>query len=131
MSAKNSNSKTENKNIPAPKRGGGRFVKGQSGNPSGRPKGSKNKTTEIKLAIENSLVERVEGEALNVLNKTIELAKAGDTTCIKILMDRLWPLDNRDKSGGTKDSSTVNIVISGLEASIDTTKIIEGDREDA
>lgn len=66
------------------------FKKGVSGNPSGRPKGVKNKSTLIKEAIENNMVEAVEGRALAVLEKTVEMALAGDTTCLKMLMDRMW-----------------------------------------
>jgi hypothetical protein len=49
----------------------GQFQKGQSGNPSGGPEGSRNATT---LAVEKLL----EGEADEIGRKAIELAKAGD-----------------------------------------------------
>ena len=60
------------------------FQKGQSGNPSGRPKGSRHKTT---LAVEALL----EGESEAITRKAIEAAKAGDMVAIKLVLDRLCP----------------------------------------
>ena len=60
------------------------FEPGNSGNPSGRPRGSRNKVT---LAIEALL----EGEAEALTRKAIELAKAGDMQALKLCMDRLAP----------------------------------------
>lgn len=61
-----------------------RFRPGQSGNPDGRPKGARNKTT---LAME----ELLDGEAEAITRKAIELAKAGDITAIRLCMDRMCP----------------------------------------
>jgi hypothetical protein len=60
------------------------FRPGQSGNPAGKPKGARNKTT---LAIEALL--DGEGEALT--KKAIELAKNGDMQALKLCMDRIAP----------------------------------------
>lgn len=61
-----------------------RFKRGQSGNPSGRPQGSKNKTTLIAQAL-------FDGEAEALTRKVIELAKDGDMQALKICVDRLCP----------------------------------------
>jgi hypothetical protein len=55
----------------------------QPGNP-GRPLGSKNKTTQI-------LEMLAEGEAEQVVQKTLQKAKAGNEACLRMLMDRVWP----------------------------------------
>jgi hypothetical protein len=60
------------------------FVRGSSGNPKGRPKGSRNKAT---LAIEMML----EGEADAITRKVIDLALAGDMTAIRLCLERLVP----------------------------------------
>ena len=60
------------------------FQKGVSGNPSGRPKGSRHKTT---LAVEALL----EGEAEGITRKAIEAAKAGDMIAIRLVLDRVCP----------------------------------------
>lgn len=61
-----------------------RFKPGQSGNPGGRPKGSRHKTT---LAIEQLL----DGEAEEITRRAIEKAKDGDMAAIRICLDRLAP----------------------------------------
>ena len=60
------------------------FQKGVSGNPSGRPKGSRHKTT---LAVEAML----EGEAEGITRKAIEAAKAGDMVAIRRVLERICP----------------------------------------
>lgn len=59
----------------------GRFLKGGGG----RPKGSKNKVT---VAIENMMA----GEAEAITRRCIDLAKGGDPTALKIVMDRIAPV---------------------------------------
>ena len=61
------------------------FKAGQSGNPAGRPKGTRNKTT---LAIECLL----DGEAEELTRKVISKAKEGDMTALKLCLDRLAPI---------------------------------------
>ena len=68
------------------KRGGAPpFQKGQSGNPRGRPVGSRHKAT---LAVEALL----DGEAEAITRKAVELAKAGDTVALRLCLDRLAPV---------------------------------------
>jgi hypothetical protein len=62
-----------------------KFQPGQSGNPTGRPKGARHKTT---LAIESLL----DGEAQALTRKVIEKAKEGDMTALKLCLDRLAPV---------------------------------------
>lgn len=66
---------------------GGKFKKGQSGNPSGRPKGSKNQITLLKESLELALRERSEGRMADVLDKCFELALAGEQSMIKLLLE--------------------------------------------
>ena len=60
------------------------FEPGQSGNPAGKARGTRNKVT---LAIEALL----DGEAEALTRKAIELAKAGDMAALRLCMDRLAP----------------------------------------
>jgi Family of unknown function (DUF5681) len=69
---------------PEKKPRGRPFEPGQSGNPAGRPKGSRNRATR---AIE-ALIDG-EGEALGA--KAVEKALAGDTTMLRVLMGMLVP----------------------------------------
>jgi hypothetical protein len=66
------------------KKQAGQFKKGQSGNPNGRPVGSRNRTT---LAVEALL----DGEAENLTRKAIQLALAGDMTALRICLERISP----------------------------------------
>jgi len=60
------------------------FVKGKSGNPAGRPRGTRHKAT---LAIEQLL----DGEAEAIGRKAIEMAKAGDTIAMRLCLERIAP----------------------------------------
>jgi hypothetical protein len=57
---------------------GNRFQKGRSGNPNGRPKGSRNRTT---VACEALL------EAGALTRKAIQMAKDGDTIALRLCLD--------------------------------------------
>jgi hypothetical protein len=61
------------------------FQKGQSGNPSGRPRGALNRAT---VLAQELLAARVE----SIAGKLIELAERGDMRAIRVCMDRLAPV---------------------------------------
>lgn len=63
---------------------GGKLAKGQSGNPDGRPRGSRNATT---LALEALL----DGQATALTQKAIDLALTGDMTALRLCLDRILP----------------------------------------
>ena len=63
---------------------GRRFQAGQSGNPAGKPKGTRNRAT--------ALLEAITDADLTAITETlVTKAKAGDMTAIRILFDRLAP----------------------------------------
>src|SRR4051794_20447298 len=61
-----------------------RFKPGKSGNPNGRPKGSRNATT---LALETLL----DGQATALTQKAIDLALTGDMAALRLCLDRILP----------------------------------------
>jgi hypothetical protein len=65
------------------------FQKGQSGNPSGRPRGSRNRAT---ILFQNLL----EDDAEAIARKALDMAKAGDIAALRICMDRLAPARKND-----------------------------------
>jgi hypothetical protein len=58
------------------------FERGKSGNPKGRPKGSRNRATIL-------AEELLDGEADAFVRKAIDKALAGDTTALRLCLDRL------------------------------------------
>jgi hypothetical protein len=62
----------------------GQFEKGTSGNPSGRPKGSRNAAT---IACEVLL----EGQAQELTAKCIQMALGGDMVAMRLCLERLCP----------------------------------------
>ena len=62
----------------------GTWPKGVSGNPMGRPRGARHRST---LAVEALL----DGEAEGLTRKAIEVAMEGDVTALRLCLDRLAP----------------------------------------
>ena len=60
-----------------------KYTKGQSGNPAGRPPGSKSFQTQLRAALEEHGPE--------ILEKLIERAKKGEPTSGRFLIERLLP----------------------------------------
>ena len=62
----------------------GQFKPGQSGNPKGKPMGARHKAT---LAAE----ELLDGEAEALTRKAVDLALGGDTTALRLCLERILP----------------------------------------
>ncbi|MBU4277177.1 MAG: hypothetical protein KKC30_10585 [Proteobacteria bacterium] len=73
--------KTSDKQLPKRKPG---FQPGQSGNPAGRPKGSRNKASILAQ-------EMLDGEVETLVRRCIDLALAGDQTALRLCLERLLP----------------------------------------
>jgi Family of unknown function (DUF5681) len=83
------------------------FKKGRSGNPKGRPKSSQGKFSRVRellFAQEEALV-----------MKAVELAKAGDTTALKLCLDRMCPPLRAQDLTVEIDWSTGSIVEQGAK----------------
>jgi hypothetical protein len=83
-----------------------RWPKGVSGNPAGRPKGARHKYL---VAIEALL----DGEAEGLTRKAIELALAGDTTALRLCLERILP---------TRKDRPVQLELPPIEGVQDLTK---------
>ena len=92
------------------------FQKGVSGNPNGKPKGSKNKTTLIKQAIEHGLIEQLQADIPEVYQKGIQMALDGNETMIKFFLDRIMPKANLDLSSISKGNGQIIINVGGTAA---------------
>jgi len=88
----------------------GKFQPGTSGNPNGRPSGSRSKV----LVALDALGEEA---AVDILKATIEKAKAGDAVSAKVLFDRVWP---------PRKGSFIKFDLPEVKAAEDITKAIAG-----
>ena len=82
----------------------GRFVKGKSGNPAGRPAGSKNKVNLIKISMEEGFREGNFEKIAAILDNVVEDAMNGDKQARKMIWDACISKANlgEDKDGGDK-----------------------------
>jgi hypothetical protein len=62
----------------------GKFLRGQSGNPAGKPPGTLHKATQAMQTM-------LEGETEALTRKAVELALEGDITALKLCLDRIAP----------------------------------------
>jgi uncharacterized protein DUF5681 len=67
------------------RRGCGRpFKPGMSGNPAGRPKGARHRVTMLAEQL-------LDGDAKEIIRKTITLGLAGEVAALRLLLDRILP----------------------------------------
>jgi hypothetical protein len=85
------------------------FKPGQSGNPKGRPQGSKHKAT---IAAQTLL----DGEALALTKKAVELAKAGNVLALRLCLERLIPI---------RKDQPIKLKLPKLEDVADIPKVLE------
>lgn len=83
---------------------------GQSGNPAGRPKGSKNNITLLRQALEGELRVQIGPHMAEVLLVAINMAKDGNESMIKLLVDKCLPTSKGDDNLG-EESPKVQIMI--------------------
>jgi hypothetical protein len=82
----------------------------------GRPVGSKNGVTLLKEAILQQAEEKVLQEFMQIVQTTIDLANKGDTSCLKILWDRIIPSKRAiDVTHTGNEKLQVVINVSGME----------------
>ncbi|WP_420429084.1 DUF5681 domain-containing protein [Kordiimonas sp.] len=100
--------KASNKVSPAPdkttKKQG--FKKGRSGNPRGRPLGSRNRQIRALEAL-------LDGQAVELTQKCIDKAMEGDTTALRLCMERILPV---------RKGKPVNFKLGSLDTAADVSQ---------
>lgn len=86
-----------------------KFVKGQSGNPAGRPKGARGRYTAFR--------ERVEDSLEDLVNVLIEKALEGDMAAMRLLLERSVPKLLPETGRELIDLPPINIMVVGEEES--------------
>lgn len=84
----------------------GRFQPGVSGNPAGRPKGARHKTTLLAEKL-------MQDDAEAVVNTVLTAARSGDMTAARIVLDRLCP---------ARKDNPVTFMMPKIESAADATK---------
>ena len=83
---------------------------GQSGNPAGKPRGTRNKATEMVLQL-------MEGGAKEITMAVIEAARGGDLAAARLVIDRLAPpMRERPVSLELPDTATADGVSKAQQA---------------
>ena len=94
------------------------FPKGVSGNPSGRPKGSKNKVTLYKLMAEESFRERNFDRVQRVLDDIVMEALAGDQQCRKLVWQAMVSNGSADERSTGKEKLKIEINVPEPEKAV-------------
>jgi len=107
----------------------GKFAPGVSGNPNGRPKGSRNRITLMKLMAEEAVREGNADKMLDVCKTVINQAIEGDKDSQKLVWAAVMSKSNveSDKATGDKVQITIGRVESAPKVEKTTTKEVEND----
>jgi hypothetical protein len=98
----------------------GQFVSGTSGNPKGRPKGAKNRITELKQEMELVLREGINPDVLkSIIASMAAEAMGGNVQAAKLILDRFMTTASSAEEDGEKNP-VISIKITNL-----TPKILE------
>ena len=84
------------------------FKPGQSGNPAGRPKGRRNRSSMAAEAL-------LDGESESLTRRCIDLAMEGDPTALRVCLSRILPV---------KRERTIELDLPALEGSQDSLRAI-------
>ena len=95
--------------LPVERDDRGRFPAGKSGNPAGRPKGSKNKVTLQKLIAEETIRGNNADRMLEVANLIVDQALEGDPKAQKLVWDAVMSKGTSDDRTQAKERVEINI----------------------
>lgn len=107
----------------------GRFL--TSGNPKGRPPGSRNRANLVKEFIEEKLTNELEEEAVEILHVAVRKAKAGDNAMIKLLLgDMLSATRNGSAQADDGEGGGITVRIKNFTMNAERERGVTIDQED-
>jgi len=87
---------------------GGRFVKGSTGNPRGRPLGAKNRIVRMKQEMEAAIREHMHpAEIRAIVQAMVDEAKGGNVAAAKLILDKVMSNANISEDAGETDNRIV------------------------
>lgn len=90
---------------------GGQWVKGQSGNPAGRPKGKKNEITDLQQDLELAVRRSLDASKIvKIVSKLVTMAEEGNLKAAKLLLDKIIP-NAKPEEDGAGDNAGIRIII--------------------
>lgn len=95
----------------------GRFVKGLSGNPKGKPKGIKNRLTLLRMALEESALRGTADKLPEMMTKAVEMATDGDKDLLKLFMKEVLNASKsqrREEDTEEKGKTTIKVTINNF-----------------
>lgn len=119
---------TENTDKEVIRSSSGQFVKGASGNPKGRPKGAKNRITELKEAAELALREAVDPETIKRIFQSMAAeALDGNVQAAKLILDKFVTNAKVEQERGEENPEIVIKIknLSNAPVEIEEAEIIE------
>jgi len=107
---------------------GGRFVKGATGNPKGRPLGAKNRIVKAKQELELLLREEIVNadQIRGIWLSMVAEAQNGNVTAAKLILDKVMSNSKVDEDVG-QDGNQITIKIDNLTLPGHDEKVVEGE----
>lgn len=103
----------------------GRFPPGQSGNPLGKAKGTKNRITLARLMLEEGLRQQLTAAGPNIMKKAIKMALDGDDKIMRVLLDKMLTTPKGDDGSEARDNE-VRITVNNLTSGAPSATKVEG-----
>lgn len=86
----------------------GKFVRGVSGNPNGRPVGSKNRIAELKQNMELAIREHMNPKEIRaIVNAMVKEAKGGNVQAAKLILDKVMTNATGNEEAGETDNRII------------------------
>lgn len=102
----------------------GPWKPGESGNPHGRPKGSRNAKTLAQQALIEGAMDVFVKNIKKVCEVAVARANEGDPAFVKMILDRVIPVRKAVEHSGSTGFQAIQIVVKGTETKVSQTEAI-------